>query len=86
MTPIKDGTTWDTQVYHDGLSAAMRRDPELAWTWHCQIATANMEGGYLKWKESNEAACRTMMNLFQVDTSPKFKELLKNRTPGTTNV
>jgi hypothetical protein len=68
------------------LTAALKHDPEYAWVWHCNIAQANMTAGHLKWKESNEAACRTMDQLFGVDTSQKFKELLKLRTPGTTNV
>lgn len=69
------------------LEANIQKDPEYAWTWHCNIAAANMDSGYLKWKESNEAACRVMKSLFNVDTSPKFIELLKQRAPqGTINV
>lgn len=69
------------------LRAAIDSDPEYAWTWHCNIVEANMQGGYLKWKEANEAACRVMKSLFDVDTSAKFVQLLKTRAPkGTSNV
>lgn len=63
------------------VATHITNDPEYAWVWHCNITTSNMDGGYLKWKESNEAACRTMKRLFDVDTSPKFIELLKTRSP-----
>jgi hypothetical protein len=66
---------------HETLARILKSNKEAAWQRHCDIAHANMEGGLLKWKEANEAACRVMMSLFGVDTSPQFIEVLKQRAP-----
>jgi hypothetical protein len=71
---------------HIKLRELLHKDPELAWVWHCNIAQANMGAGSLKWKESNEAACRVMMVLFGVDTSTKFRKLLAERAPADTKI
>lgn len=67
---------------HLKLRELLHRDPELAWIWHCNIAQANMGAGSLKWKESNEAACRVMKLLFGVDTSIQFRKVLADRAPA----
>ncbi len=76
-----DNKRAEVQAHFAELAKDLQGDPELAWTWHCAIVEANMECGYLKWKESNEAACRVMKSLFDVDTTLKFMELLKTRSP-----
>lgn len=72
---------WDNRIHFAALAEALQKDPEFAWTWHCNIVEANMLGGYLKWKEANEAACRVMKSLFDVDTTSNFIKLLKTRAP-----
>lgn len=78
---IQEKLEEEVSRHYDSISADLQKDSELAWVWHCNIAQANMEGGYLKWKEANEAACRVMKSLFGVDTSAKFIVLLKTRAP-----
>lgn len=68
------------------LRELLHRDPELAWSWHCNIAQANMGIGSLKWKESNEAACRVMKVLFGIDTSERFRKVLAERAPAGTRI
>lgn len=68
------------------LRELLHKDPELAWTWHCNIAQANMGAGSLKWKESNEAACRVMKLLFGIDTSIRFRKVLAERAPADTKI
>lgn len=89
MIELKHETPKEQKVQDHLVSLAfdLHEDPELAWLWHCNIVEANMSGGYLKWKEANEAACRVMKSLFDVDTTPNFIKLLKTRSPTkVTNV
>jgi hypothetical protein len=50
------------------LSRAMKSDPEYAWGWHCNIASAAMDEG-LDHAAANRAAARFMHAAFGVDTS-----------------
>ncbi len=83
MIELKHDTVKEQIVQGHLISLAkdLQEDPDLAWLWHCNIVEANMSGGYLKWKEANEAACRVMKSLFDVDTSANFIKLLKTRAP-----
>jgi hypothetical protein len=50
------------------MRRAIRRDPDIAWTWHCNIAVASQDEG-LAHAPSNAAAARFMYAAFGVDTS-----------------
>jgi len=51
-----------------GLSQAMQRDQDLAWTWHCNIATASCDEGACP-SAANLAAARFMRIAFGVDVT-----------------
>lgn len=50
------------------LSFAMQIDPELAWSWHCNIAMVAQDAGALH-KEANERTADFMRRAFDVDTT-----------------
>ena len=52
----------------DHLRNKFKKDPEYAWSWHCNIAMASYDEGLSKPK-ANKAAARFMKNCFDVDTS-----------------
>ena len=49
------------------ISRAMKKDPEFAWSWHCNIAMVAQDAG-APHKESNIRAADFMMGIFGVDT------------------
>ena len=49
-----------------GLSQAMQKDQDLAWTWHCNIAAGSLDEG-VDHKTANLAAARFMSIAFGVD-------------------
>lgn len=50
------------------LVAALKTDPDYAWTWHCNVAMAALDEG-LGHYEANKAAARFMSWLAQIDTT-----------------
>lgn len=65
------------------LSAAIKSDPEYAWSWHCNIAMAARDEG-LTHKAANLAAARFMYSAFGVDTleSEQYKSLFPESAEG----
>ena len=58
------------------VKEAMQKDPEYAWSWHCNIAMASVDEG-MDHERANKAAARFMHNCFGVDTSksPQYATL-----------
>ena len=56
------------------LTEAMKDNPEYAWSWHCNMATAAHNEG-LNISSSHKSAARFMWNTFGIDmsTSNKYK-------------
>ncbi len=50
------------------LQEQIQNDPEMAWSWHCNIAVAAMDEG-LTHAAANRAAARFMVNRFAIDTT-----------------
>ena len=50
------------------LKKAMAKDPDYAWTWHCNIAVMAQDAG-VSHKISNDGAARFMKLAFDVDTT-----------------
>ena len=71
------------------LSFAMQIDPDLAWSWHCNIAMVAQDAG-APHKEANERTADFMRRAFDVDTTkPPIKPEPYNaevtgRPPGKT--
>jgi len=50
------------------LYESMQKDPDYAWSWHCNVAVASMDEG-MPYRAANRAAARFMMAAFGVDTT-----------------
>lgn len=61
------------------LRDAIQQDPDYAWSWHCNIATASMDEG-LDHAASNRAAARFMSTLFGVDMT-KHEQFKGTQSP-----
>ena len=60
-----------TELLANGLEKikiAMNFDPDLAWVWHCNFATAFMDEG-AKPRQANKAAARIMQSFFKIDVT-----------------
>lgn len=69
--------TESLQLHIEALSEAMRKDPDYAWGWHCNIAVCSMDEG-LSNEASNRAAARCMRALFGVDVT-EFDEFKRTQ-------
>lgn len=49
------------------IGRAMRRDPEFAWSWHCNIAMTGVDAG-ADHRQANVQAGYFMWRAFRVDT------------------
>ena len=56
---------WKTQMAYRTLTKAMKRDPDFAHTWQCNIACPLMDAG-MNHRDANAAADRLMRHLFGV--------------------
>ena len=69
--------TIDIKTAFGALKKAMKKDPDYAWSWHCNIACSVMDAGATH-KVANDGAGRFMKLCFDVDTSrgptPSFKQ------------
>lgn len=60
------------------ISKAMQIDPDLAWSWHCNIAMVAQDAG-APHKEANIRTADFMRRLFNVDTTrPTIKPTAAN--------
>ena len=66
---------WKTQWAYRTLTKAMKRDPDFAHTWQCNIACPLMDAG-MNHIDANAAADRLMRHLFGVVnyTEPNVKD------------
>jgi hypothetical protein len=62
---IADETT--TPHLLDQFTAALTADPDLAWSWHCNIAMPIMDRMHCSHTAANEAAVDLMRHLFHID-------------------
>jgi hypothetical protein len=58
----------------DVVRRGMQSDTDYAWSWHCNLAMSMVDAG-CDHKIANEGAVRFMRTCFDVDTSPRVKEL-----------
>ena len=52
----------------DAIAAAVKADPDYAWSWHCNVAMPSVDEGMDR-AAANRAAARFMHIAFDVDTS-----------------
>jgi len=66
-------TAPDVATAFDVIKGSMHADPEYAWSWHCNAATASLDEG-IAHAPANRAAARFMYAVFGLDTSkhPNF--------------
>jgi hypothetical protein len=51
----------------DQFTAALKADPDLAWSWHCNLAMPIMDRVKCSHTAANEAAADLMRHLFHID-------------------
>ena len=49
------------------LTAALKADPDYAWSWHCNLAMPVMDATGVTHRAANEAGARLMRHLFDID-------------------
>lgn len=59
------------------LSEEMKKDPDLAWAWHCNLAMMAVDAG-AKHEEANKRAADLMRRAFGVSTDeyPHYKNIM----------
>jgi hypothetical protein len=59
----------------DTLKRAMQTDPELAWSWHCNLAVPIRDATGISHSAANEAGAHLMHHLFDCDitTHPNYE-------------
>lgn len=75
---LRNLRNWKTQRAYRDLTAAMKRDPDFARTWQCNIACTLMDAG-MSHADANAAADRLMRHLFGVVnyTEPNKADMTK---------
>ena len=70
---LRNLRAWKTARANRDLQRAMRKDPDFAHVWKCNIAMPILDGadGKLTHQEANEIAARLMAHLFNVKTNAK---------------
>jgi hypothetical protein len=65
---LGDGGSVSIQAALGAIKAAMQKDYDYAWSWHCVMACAAQDEG-LNHEAGNRAAARLMRMAFDIDTS-----------------
>lgn len=58
------------------LKRAMKKDSDLAWAWHCNIAMVAQDSG-ASWIRANERTADFMRYVFEVSTIHQVRSLQK---------
>ena len=65
---LRNILNWKTKRAYNDMSKAMKKDPEYAYGWHCNIACPLMDEG-MEHDKANQVAERLMKHLFGINAS-----------------
>ena len=79
LTPDELGNDPMTAYSFNYIKKAMQDDRGYAWSWHCNLAMAFMDGGKVSHQKANEGAKMFMSFCFNVDVAQfsEYKHLEK---------
>lgn len=64
------------------LTAALKADPDYAWSWHCNLAMPVMDATGVTHRAANEAGARLMRHLFDIDITKHPHYSVKAESPA----
>ena len=86
MLPDELGNDPMTAYAFNYIKTAMQADPGYAWSWHCNLAVAMMDGAETTHAAANAGAARFMSFCFNVDVTkfPQYQHLVEQWNAAAT--